>query len=91
VLPSDPVIVLPAGQRERCLIPALHSSRAAGEGVVEDGGGGDGAVGEVAGFLELAEFFPTLDRARDFSSAVGQGEGDLRVFLAALAREAGAG
>jgi hypothetical protein len=61
-----------------------------GQGVVEDGGGGDGAFGEVAGFLELAEFFPTLDRARDFSQAVGQGEGDLGVFLAALAGEADA-
>ena len=30
-------------------------------GVVEDGGGGDGTGGELAGFLELAEFFPTLD------------------------------
>jgi len=38
----------------------LDLAGTAGEGVVGDGGGGDGAFGEVAGFLELAEFFPTF-------------------------------
>ena len=70
--PRDLVVFLAVGEGEGGGVAALDLAGAAGEGVVGDGGGGDGAVGEVTGFLELSEFFPTLDRA---GAAVWQGEG----------------
>lgn len=59
--PGDLVVFLAVGEGEEGGVAALDLAGAAGEGVVEDGGGGDGTGGELAGFLELAEFFPTLD------------------------------
>ena len=57
------VVFLAVGEGEGGHVAAFHLVGAAGEGVVGDGG----AFGEVAGFLELAKFFPALEGAQDFS------------------------